>query len=327
MLQRGPFSCLPEPDPNSTTPRKAGLLELEMIAVDALTHLRAHGTTSNPPHHPDSSLVLHRRVAWTRTTSSSSSATFISAPDSCPSGGFSSDEDISSEESPCRTPLPSSLASRRQVDLYNGDSEIDEDIPGLDGEKDDEESAEDRYQDDVKAVEDGDLGSTRRDGLGEQSNQTLGSSGLAGDLTDESASDSDTGSTYSDVKRRANTSRRQSRRPLKRRRAQIQREDSQSSTSSVFREQARARFKRRPQAMPEVHNAKARRYACRVPGCTWAFARSPERSRHEATHNERETWKCGHCGLLLSRKDSALRHHYTQHLGEEVQIVRTTAAP
>ena len=61
-------------------------------------------------------------------------------------------------------------------------------------------------------------------------------------------------------------------------------------------------------------------------GCTYAekrpFARSPERTRHEATHNEREMWKCGHCGLLLSRKDSALRHHYTQHRNEEVQITR-----
>ncbi|EPS96151.1 hypothetical protein FOMPIDRAFT_1053518 [Fomitopsis schrenkii] len=299
-----------------------------MIAIDALTNLRAHASIRNSPHQPDAALVLHRRVTWTRTTSSSSSATFSSAPDLYPSGCFSSDEDISSEESSShRTLLPLSFTSRRQVGTYSGESEV-EGLSCLDGEKDDEEGAGNGHQDDVKEVENSDLDSTRRDGLDKQSTQTLRGSSVTLDLTDESASDSDsdTGSTYSDVKRRASTSRRQSRRPLKRRRAQIQREDSHSSSSSVFREQPRARFKRRPQAMPEVHNAKARRYACRIPGCTWAFARSPERSRHEATHNERETWKCGHCGLLLSRKDSALRHHYTQHLGEEVQIARTTIA-
>ena len=311
-----------ESDAPHTTPRKPGLLELEMIAIDALTHLRAHNSIHTSPHHSNSTPTLHRHVLWTRTTSSSSFATSSSAPDSYPSEYFSSDDDNSLETSSHHTTPTSPPMLRTQFSPDNGESKAEEEGPSL-GSREDGEDVDDGHQD-LKELATGHLNLIQPRLPKGRSSQTLGGSSPTPDLTDESevASDSDSGSTYSDAKRRASTSRRQSLRPRKRRRAQIQREDSQSSTSSHTHDASRPRFKRRPQAMPEVHNAKARRYACRIPGCTWAFARSPERTRHEATHNEREMWKCGHCGLLLSRKDSALRHHYTQHLDQEVQITR-----
>ena len=315
-------NCKSEPDAPSLTPQKPCLLELEMIAIDALTHLRAHNSIQTSSDHPGGTPILRRHVSWTRTDSSSSFATSSSALDSYPSEYFSSDEDNSLAQASSRsTFIAPPPISRTLVGPDSGQSEAEEEGPlsGLESRG----GADDGHHD-VKGPTPGRLGLVRRRISNGRSSQILGGSSPTPDYTDESvaASDSDSGSTYSDAKRRASTSRRQSHRPRKRRRAQLQREDSQSSISSHSREVLRPRFKRRPQAMPEVHNAKARRYPCRIPGCTWAFARSPERTRHEATHNEREMWKCGHCGLLLSRKDSALRHHYTQHRNEEVQITR-----
>lgn len=58
-------------------------------------------------------------------------------------------------------------------------------------------------------------------------------------------------------------------------------------------------------------------YACRMPGCGWAFVNSWDRTVHERTHTGEKRYACEHCGQKFAAKQQMKVHVMRMHTFEK----------